>query len=135
PLLINDQYLVMEVMWCPNSDLNRITDSTGAPFTIDSAKYGKYNFYDDTCYCTTIKCGSKMRKVINGVLAELPEISIDLRFGNNNRKAVFTEFFELHDEGINALFGDGHVRFFAGEADPSWDTGDSLLFRFILGNN
>ncbi len=126
-IMVDSGHIALDLMWCPNAA--NMTDGSGHAFTPDSPKYGKSRFpnpgEDEWCITSYIKAGSDMP---TAPPSEAAEANISLNFTNrrNHDRAVFTEYYAHHGEGVNALFGTGAVEWFV-LPPASWTGNSSFL--------
>ena len=129
--MVKSGHIDLGVMWCPNA--RNQDDGAGNPLSAESTLYGRPNFPLGESYSSYLKAGSNMPSTsavanVNLVLAR-----------NDNRRALFAEWIRHHKDGVNALFTDGHVKYF--NAIETIDFGDPIndglwpIFRKIYDDN
>jgi prepilin-type N-terminal cleavage/methylation domain-containing protein len=119
--LVAAEYLTLDLMWCPRAA--RVDDGAGNAFTPDSPLYGRSQFPGGYCVASYLKAGTDM----TGLGAEA---NIDLDFGSNTDRAVYTEFYDFHGDGVHALFGDGRA-VFVPLPPEAWRDTEPRVFKYI----
>lgn len=134
--LVQFGYMAIQSLWCPRSArtdraMHELYDPC-PPFTAEpNIEMWPTPPLNHFCHSTYIRSGPQLSDGVHQHPEVIRESSVSENWFENTDRAVFTEFFYNHEDGVNALYGDGSVTFV--HVPPSkWEAADPVIFDYLM---